>query len=741
PGRRQEMTGEVRTLLETRKSTVSRLIAQFENYYKPLLELADSKRALATEAEQLSQFIDERVFWIPSTTPIGLADVGGLWVGLRWLANPSTWASAARALVEDARENPFINATLILAIGLAAVLRRRAASAARQINARVMKDFPGSFMPTVWSLLLTFVLAAVWPAALAALGWRLTRQGGESPFAGAIGEGLIFLAMVWLPLGLLRRLCREKGVGETHFRWTSAVARQVRTSLVRPMFILLPLVFLVAAAEAHSLEAVRVGLGRVAAMAALVVLAVFLAGVLRPKGTIYQDISTQRKSSWVAKLWLLWYPVAVAAPAALAVAAAMGYYFTTVHLSVRLLGQLWWIIAVVIFNGLLLRMIFIARRKLAAREIKKRKQDLAEKEKKKEEEGEDAPEAIETEQPRVDLAAVNEQTRRFLRYVIFTLLLAGTWMIWDDVLPALNLLGRVPLWGAITAADVTMALVLLILTIVATRNVPGMLEISILQRIHAEPGVRYAINALTQYTLFVIGFVLAFNAIGVGWSQVQWLVAAMTVGLGFGLQEIFANFVSGLIILFERPIRVGDVVTIGGVTGTVTRIRIRATTVVDWDRKELILPNKDFITGQLINWTLSDSVIRVVVPVGIAYGSNTRLARDLLLEVAEMAERVLEDPAPQAFFMGFGDSCLDYELRVHVSGLQDFLRVKNDLHVLIDEEFRRHGIEIAFPQRDIHIRSVDGRIPLGVTQDPSGGGGDKPPADSPDVVDPPADPG
>ena len=136
---------------------------------------------------------------------------------------------------------------------------------------------------------------------------------------------------------------------------------------------------------------------------------------------------------------------------------------------------------------------------------------------------------------------------------------------------------------------------------------------------------------VSRYLITVVGLLLCFGVVGVGWSKVQWLVAAMGLGLGFGLQEIFANFISGLIILFERPVRVGDVVTIDGITGVVSRIRIRATTITDGDRKELIIPNKEFITGRVLNWTLTDPVNRVVIPVGVAYGSDTeRVAADSL---------------------------------------------------------------------------------------------------------------
>ena len=203
---------------------------------------------------------------------------------------------------------------------------------------------------------------------------------------------------------------------------------------------------------------------------------------------------------------------------------------------------------------------------------------------------------------------------------------------------------------------------------------------------------------------------MAFDQIGIGWSQVQWLAAAITVGLGFGLQEIFANFVSGIILLFERPVRVGDTVTVGGISGTVTRIQMRATTITDWDRKELIIPNNEFVTGQIINWTLTDAILRVRIHVGIARGSDTETARRLLLQCAEQNERILDDPAPQALFCSFGDSSLEFELRAFIPKIDHLVPARHELHNAIDQAFREAKIEIAFPQRDLNIRNINSAL-------------------------------
>ncbi len=181
---------------------------------------------------------------------------------------------------------------------------------------------------------------------------------------------------------------------------------------------------------------------------------------------------------------------------------------------------------------------------------------------------------------------------------------------------------------------------------------------------------------------------MSAQTLGLRWEGLQWLVAAVGVGLGFGLQEIFANFISGLILLFEQPIRVGDTVTIDGTSGTVSRIRLRATVVTNFDRQELIIPNKDLITGRLINWTLTDSMNRLTINVGIAYGSDTRKACQLLEQICAQHENLLVDPKPVVTFEGFGDSTLNIVVRCFLSSLDQRLKTLHELNTTINERFR-----------------------------------------------------
>jgi potassium efflux system protein len=290
--------------------------------------------------------------------------------------------------------------------------------------------------------------------------------------------------------------------------------------------------------------------------------------------------------------------------------------------------------------------------------------------------------------------------------------------IWSDVAPALTLLGDIKVWASsdvvggktvalsVSLRDVLEAVLVLALTWIATRNLPGLIELSLLRRLHVDAPTRYAITSVTRYAIVFTGTIVGLAMLGLHWSNLQWLAAGFSVGLGFGLQEIFANFVSGLMVLVERPFRIGDIVSIGEVEGTVARIRTRATTIVDWDNKEVIVPNKSFITERLTNWSLSNTVTRVVLRIGAAYASDPRQVRELLLEIARAEPLVVDDPAPSCWFVQISACTFDFDLRVFIADIGDRNRARDALYMRIAEVFREKNIEMAFPQTDIWFRNA-----------------------------------
>jgi potassium efflux system protein len=430
------------------------------------------------------------------------------------------------------------------------------------------------------------------------------------------------------------------------------------------------------------------------------------------------------------------YLVSMALVVGLAIASAAGYQHTLLELDTRLTQTIWLVFGLVIFRAVVMRFVLVTQQKLA---IRKAKEEKAAREAAAGDASQAGGDSTGVDETALSYEAISEHTRMLLRWVVAFGLIIGSWGIWKDAVPAFSFLNRIELWSytvqvaadteasagedappppartevvPVDLADLILAIILASATIVLATHGPNVLNVLILLRLPIDAGARYAVAALLRYAILILGFILAFDAVGIGWRQVQWLAAAMTVGLAFGLQEIFANFVSGVIILFERPIRIGDVVTVGGVDGKITRISMRATAVTDWNRRELIVPNKTFVTSQIINWTHSDPITRVDVPVGIAYGSNTKLARDLLLKSARECDLVLHEPAPGAIFRGFGDSALDFELRVFIPNRDIWPQMIDELHTRIDDEFRQAGIEIAFPQRDVHVRSVQDVLPI-----------------------------
>jgi potassium efflux system protein len=219
-----------------------------------------------------------------------------------------------------------------------------------------------------------------------------------------------------------------------------------------------------------------------------------------------------------------------------------------------------------------------------------------------------------------------------------------------------------------------------------------------------DKGGRFALLTISRYIILVIAYGTAIVTLGFNMQSLGWAFAAVSVGLGFGLQEIVANFISGLVLLFERPIRVGDIITVGETGGTVEKINIRATTVTNWDRQTIVIPNKNFITQNLTNWTHNDRIMRATVNVSVAYGSDVEKVLKLLNDLVAEHPKVLKDPPHRIWFQGFGASSLDFLVWCFTQ-IDDRLKTASELRVQIYAKFKEEGIVIPFPQTDLHIKT------------------------------------
>ena len=262
------------------------------------------------------------------------------------------------------------------------------------------------------------------------------------------------------------------------------------------------------------------------------------------------------------------------------------------------------------------------------------------------------------------------------------------------------------LFGSVTIGSILLLLILFASVIIIERIVQKQLIRRFLSRTKLQPSLQFGLSRIIGYTLIAVGFYVAFQLVGVDLSSLAIIAASLGVGIGFGLQNIINNLVSGIIILAERPISIGDRIEVAGVAGRVTKIQPRSTTVVTNDNITMIVPNADFISNTVTNWSHGDPKVRIRVPVGVAYGSDLKLLQRLLLEAAAEHPKALRDPSPVVLFTEFGDSSLNFELGVWTQEMTATpIHFTSEMNFIIDQKLRENDIEIPFPQRDLHVRS------------------------------------
>jgi small-conductance mechanosensitive channel len=262
------------------------------------------------------------------------------------------------------------------------------------------------------------------------------------------------------------------------------------------------------------------------------------------------------------------------------------------------------------------------------------------------------------------------------------------------------------LFGSVTIGSVFLLLILFAAVIIVERIVQKQLIRRFLSKTKLQPSLQFGMSRIIGYTMIAVGFYVAFQLVGVDLSSLAIIAASLGVGVGFGLQNIINNLVSGIIILAERPISIGDRIEVGGVAGRVTKIQIRSTTVVTNDNITMIVPNADFISNTVTNWSHGDPKVRIRVPVGVAYGSDLKLLQQLLLEAAAEHPKALRDPTPVVLFTEFGDSSLNLELGVWTQEMTATpIHFTSEMNFIIEQKLRENGIEIPFPQRDLHVLS------------------------------------
>lgn len=759
---------KVREALQRQRETLDGLLHDHDIYLDELSDLEVNTRRLVSQSEEFGNYIGERILWIRSTEPLSVKSLADAGDGLQKLATPQPWTEAFRHGVRHAVLQPARFAALVILWGGLFVLRRLFRRRLQALAKPAEDSLFHGLSSTLEAVALTIVISALWPLLVLLIGWLLTQMAIAAPRGAAdvlssLGQALMIAAYVYWPAEMARQFFRRNGLAEAHLGWDPNTAILTRQMVKRLMVVGLPLVLLIKLTDVFNEGLFRDSLGRLVFLAAMLILGLMYYREFHPRKALLESLFYVGSQDGNGRRWFSIFLAIMAILLGLVLLSIAGFHYSAYQLAARLIESLWFVLGALFVRSLIARWLFIRQWKMARRLAEERAAEASQVEEQnvvvlESEDGEEAlPDTardVKRKEEDQALVRIDQQLQKLLRLGVVSGLLIGLWMIWSGVLPALRALDHIPVWpfgdvvqqsaavwtpetalsdaspndaaepSLLPAAgqelpaertslgDLLLTLLIAFVTIAAGRNLPGLLEVTLLDRLPLDRGARNAVTTISGYVIMLVGLLMGANTIGLHWQSVQWLAAALTVGLGFGLQEIFANFVSGLILLFERPIRVGDIITLGDVDGTVTRIRIRATTVTNADRKELIVPNKELITGRLLNWTLSDPMNRVVINVGVAYGSNIAKVRRLLLRIANDHPCVVKEPSPIVNCESFGDSTLNFVLRCFLPDLDNRLATIHDLHAAIHDRFMREGIEIAFPQMDLHLRSTPPALSL-----------------------------
>jgi potassium efflux system protein len=699
PERLNDLRTSAFRLLNTRAEIVQALLLQQTRLATVQGDAEQTLHELVTSTDKLDNILDARLLWTPSHKPIDAAWFAQLSQDFGTFFGARRWGRVAVNVEQAIVGAPLTSAAAAIVLILLVMARWRLPQKLEQLTAPMRRIRTDRLALTGKALFWTLVAAAP----MAFTFWMLSYLCRRLPSSGNLTEETAYafaaLVMPAYAVACLRTMMLENGLAQSHFRWPrprrealSAAAPWFAVCVMPTLFVLRLLLLRGPPAPIDTVGRLLLALSAIGFAA--VAWRLFAPGrlwtvrgmVLTEPLRLRQAVHIVMSVGFVLMAGLVFY----------------GYFVTVLTLSRHVIASLGVLLLIASVNGLAVRWLVLGERRLALKRLEQ-KQESAEEQR----EREDAGAAPEPEPEEITVAAVGEQTRRLLRWLTALAVIISLLWIWSDVTPALAMLDDIAVWKDenVTLLGVLEALIVLSLTWLATGNLPGLLEVSVLRRLNVDAPTRYAVTTITRYVILFTGTCTGLALLGLRWSSFKWLAAGFSVGLGFGLQEIFANFISGLMVLFERPVRVGDMVSIGNVEGTVTRIRTRATTIVDADHREVIVPNKSFITERLTNWTLSDSITRIVTRVAVSYRSDPRLAQRLLIQTATAHPLVLSDPAPVCFLSVFGDNAQLFDLNVFVAEVNQRPNVKNDLQLSIADVFRENDIEIAFPQMDLWVRS------------------------------------
>ncbi|UGS42404.1 miniconductance mechanosensitive channel MscM [Pseudocitrobacter corydidari] len=732
------LTAEQNRILEaqlrTQRELLNSLLQGGDTLILELTKLKVSNSQLEDALKEVNEATHRYLFWTSDVRPMDFSWPLEVVQDLRRLISLDTFSQLgkATAMMLTSKQTLLPLFAALILVGFSISSRKHFTRFLERSSARVGKVTQDHFWLTMRTVFWSILVASPLPVLWATLGYGL-QEAWPYPLAVAIGDGVTAtVPLLWVVM-ICAAFARPNGLFIVHFGWPrNRVLRAMRYYLMS-IGLIVPLIMALIMFDNLNDREFSASLGRLCFILICGALAVVTLSLKRAGIPLWLDKEGDGDNMVNRLLWNL----LSGAPMVAILAAAVGYLATSQALLARLETSVAiWFLLLVIYH-VIRRWMLIQRRRLAFDRAKHRRAEMLANRARGEEETHSTSleGSVEAEVSEVDLDTISAQSLRLVRSILMLIALVSVIVLWSEIHSAFGFLENISLWDVsstvqgvesiepITLGAVLIAILVFIITTQLVRNLPALLELALLQHLNLTPGTGYAITTITKYLLMLFGGLIGFSMIGIEWSKLQWLVAALGVGLGFGLQEIFANFISGLIILFEKPIRIGDTVTIRDLTGSVTKINTRATTISDWDRKEIIVPNKAFITEQFINWSLSDSVTRVVLSIPAPSDADSEEVTQILLTAAQRCSLVIDNPAPEAFLVDLQQGIQIFELRIYAAEMGHRMPLRHEIHQLILAGFREHGIDMPFPPFQMRLESLGGnKTPAGRTLTSAGRG-------------------
>ncbi|HDR1876292.1 TPA: mechanosensitive channel MscK [Pasteurella multocida] len=699
------------SILQERRKLLSDIISLLNNQLNLVINIELNQKQVALISDQLQSKLQQQSFWVKSNAPM---DVD--WVKQFLPAVQVQVTEIIKQIDFSNWREDLVPAALIIALLLVftfliqlqkAKIKQRLTNINQKINTLTSDSQWHTPEAILWTLVLCLPSTFIFTALLVFMVYLCFAEPLN------LASWVVSMGGYWCFFAFMLSLLRPNGIAYRHFSMPKESVDRFYRVFGRSVWI--SALWINASLFTHLETGITNDvIGQVMTISVLFISLLIIGPRIQDAVKSYENSSEDNTKSihMVLKIGRFFL---VAAPIILIVLVVMGYYYTALNLMEHLMSSYFVVVTWLVLKNVIHRGLTVSSRRLSYNRLKEKIEQQAQPKVNTEEELNIGLELQQSES--LGIAQVKDQVLRVTDLLLTVILLGMLYWVWSDLVTVAYYLQGVTLWQqsvttaagtvmeSITLLNLLLAVVILIAMYALVRNIGGLLEVLVFSRVSFSQGTPYTITTLATYFIIAIGAGVAFSTLGMSWSKLQWLFAALSVGLGFGLQEIFANFVSGLIILFERPVRIGDVITIGEYSGTVSRIRIRSTTLIDFDRKEVIVPNKAFVTERLVNWALNDSVTRVVIRVGVGYGSDLELTKRLLLQAATECDRVLKDPEPVVYFLNFGASSLDHELRLYVGKLADRNPTVDCLNRRINSLFEENNIEISFNQLDVFIKN------------------------------------